>query len=178
MNESTPGVSTILDPPPPADPASASARMETLKADPAFMKRVEGKDAEAFSEFNRLWRISRGLTPDQQVPVNTVDVLTQHGERAVAAAEQHLGVYLEKGFSDEAAYQIVNRRPMLLEEKQTRERELGRLQKDEAFMARYRAGDRDARLEYDSHVIARSLPSGTLADIHRWEAAHNRPLSK
>jgi hypothetical protein len=112
MTELTPGVSQIINPPPPTDPAGAMQRIEQLKSDPAFQDRIKALDPGAFKEHETLWRISRGMTAEPVTPVNTTDVLTQHGERAVAAAEQHLGVYLDRGFDQEAAYQIVNRRPI------------------------------------------------------------------
>jgi hypothetical protein len=43
------------------DPASAAARMEQMRADAEFLKRVEAKDAAAFSEYNTAWRVSHGL---------------------------------------------------------------------------------------------------------------------
>src|SRR5262249_51016844 len=74
----------------PTDPASAAQHMYALKADPKFMERVAAKDAAAFEQYNRLWRVAHGMTPERQMPVNTQDVLTQHSERGVAEAEQRM----------------------------------------------------------------------------------------
>jgi hypothetical protein len=177
MSELTPGATAIIDAPL-TDPAVAAQRMEQLKIDETFQQRVQAGDPEAFAEHTKLWRVAHGLPAEPQMPVNTQDVLTQHSSRAVAEAEQRMELYLTKGFSAESAYQIVNQRPIPFGERQHHDRELARLKNDQAFMDRLRRQDSAARLEYDSHVIALSLPIGTLADINRWESAHGRPISK
>jgi hypothetical protein len=178
MSELTPGATAILDAPPVTDPAVAVQRIEQLKVDEAFQQRVQAGDPEAYAEHTRLWRVAHGLPAEPQMPVNTQDVLTQHSSRAVAEAEQRMELYQTKGFSAEAAYEIVNQRPIPFQERQHHERQLSRLKNDQAFMDRLRRQDSAARLEYDSHVVALSLPVGTLEDINRWQLAHKRPLSK
>ena len=178
MSELTPGVTQIINPEPPATPEAAAAAMKALDESPDFQKRVAARDPAAFVERERLWRISRGMSPERETPINMQNVLAQQNERAVRDAEQHAEIYLRQGFTDEQAYEIINARPMLLSEKAWHERELARLKMDAPFMDRMQRGDGAARLEFNKDVVARSLPSGTLADIHRWQTAHGKPLSK
>ena len=177
MSEATPGAVAIIEAP--LTPESAADRMEQLKVDPAFQQRVAKLDAGAFAEHEKLWRIAHGLPAEKVMAVNTQDVMQQHSARAVAEAEQRMALYVNKGFSDEVAYQIVNARPVPFQERQIHDRELARLRNDANFMQRYRQGDRDAILEHDGHVLGRSLPvARSLDEIHAWERAHGRPLSK
>jgi hypothetical protein len=55
------GVSDVLNAS--LDAGAAAQHMQQLKNDPDFMKRVTAGNAEAFSQYNRLWRISRGMSP-------------------------------------------------------------------------------------------------------------------
>jgi hypothetical protein len=177
MSEAAPGATDIIEQP--LTPEAAADRFEQLKTDPVFQERVGKLDAGAFAEAEKLWRVAHGLPAEKVMAVNTQDVTQQQSARAVAEAERRMALYVDKGFSAEVAYQIINGRPIPFEERQIHERELARLRNDQNFMQRYRSGDRVAILEHDGHVVARSLPvARSIDDIHAWETAHGRPLSK
>ena len=165
-NVSAPGVSDIALP---ADAASAEIARQQLLQDPDFMKRVEAKEPNAFAHYNRLWRLSRGMTAELLPPHSPVDVQTEIDARLAAQIEQHATVYADKGYTAEQATTILGQRPLLASEKQWHQVEYNNKRSDPEFMRRWMAGDQTAIRQMNTHAIALRLPTGTLEDIQRWE---------
>jgi hypothetical protein len=67
---------------PPNTMQEAADRMEQMRADPKFQERIKNNDQAAFQDYNRLWRQSRGMTPEPQPPINEQDVRDQMSYRA------------------------------------------------------------------------------------------------
>jgi len=178
VTEATPGATDIINPPPPADAQSAVARMEQLKSDAAFQERISKGDATAFAEHETLWRLAHGLPAEKQPVVNTADVFAQANARAAAETQTRAEMLRADGLSDHQAYEILNARPISLDERRWHERELNTLKRDQAWVQRYMAGDGEARRQMRTHTAALTLPIGTLEQINVWEEAHKRPLSK
>jgi hypothetical protein len=162
----------------PATVAEAELQMDTLKADEAFMKRVGAGDPAAFDQYSKAWRVSRGLPPTPAAPVNAQDVFAHMDERVRVQAEQHAASLVGAGLSEEGAYQITNLRPIPLKEKQWHEQQLAAKMKDQNWVSRYLSGDVDCRREMAQHCAGKTMPVGSLAQIHEWERLHNRSLSK
>src|SRR5215472_13612024 len=99
------GATDIIDQP--LTPEAAADRMMQLKESPEFMKRVGGGDAEAFAEYNKLWRVSRGLPETPQPPQSKVEVDAEADARTVAAVQQHAAVLAAQGFDEKQQIQIV-----------------------------------------------------------------------
>lgn len=179
MSELTSGTTDLANPPPPATPEAAAARMTVLHQDPAFMQRVEARDPEAFAEHLKLWRIQHGLPAEPQPPQALPDVFGQQNERVLRETETRADMLRADGLGDEQIYQILNGRPQPLEERRWHEQELARLKRDQTWVKRYFEGDREARWQMRLHTAALTLPiARSLDEINSWEAAHNRPLSK
>jgi hypothetical protein len=177
MSEMTPGATAVMDAT--LTPETAASAMDALKADPKFMERVVAKDATAFGEYNRLWRVSHGLPAEAQPAINTDDVFKETHARAVRETETRADMLRADGLAEESVYQILNGRPIPLAERRIHEQELARLKRDQAWVQRYLAGDREARLQMRSHTAALTLPiARDLAEINAWERAHGRPLSQ
>jgi len=70
------------------DPAAATARMEQMRADPEFLKRVEAKDAAAFSECNKAWRVSRGLPAEPVQEINAENIFKETDARIAVETEK------------------------------------------------------------------------------------------
>jgi hypothetical protein len=156
----------------------AAERVEQLRADVDFQKRIEARDATAFAEHETLWRISHGLPAEKQPPQTMTDVFQQANERILRETETRADLLRQDGLADESIYQILNGRPMPLAERRWHEQELARLKRDQGWVQRYFDGDREARLQMRTHTAALTLPVGSLAEINAWEQAHGRPLSK
>lgn len=178
MSELTPGATAIINPPPPTDAEAAAARMEQLKDDAAFQERVKNLDATAFAEHEKLWRQAHGLPAEKQPAVNTGDVFAEANARVLRETETRADMLRADGLNDEQSYQILNGRPIPLAERRYHEQELARLKQDKAWVQKYFDGDREARRQMRMLTAALTLPVGSLADIHAWETAHGRPLSK
>jgi hypothetical protein len=147
--------------------------METLTQNPEFMDRVRARDAEAFSEYNKLWRLSRGMSAEPEPPHSSVDIGTEADARVVAAVQQHAGFYRDRGYTELQQTEIVGQRPITMEERRWHETQYNMKRTSAAFMARWSAGDLEAVREMNNHAIAMRLPIGTLEDIKRWEGADN-----
>jgi len=78
------GVSDVLNAS--LDAAAAAQHMQQLKDDPDFMKRVTAGDAEAFSQFNRLWG-----SPAPAPPQSPVEIGAEADGPIIAAIQQHAG---------------------------------------------------------------------------------------
>jgi hypothetical protein len=168
MTEATPGASAIHSPP--LSPETAPAMMETLKANPDFMKRVEACEPEAFAEYNKLWRVAHNLPEaPPQAPATVVDIKPEADARIVAAMQQHAAALGRQGFSEQQQAEIIGRRPVTMQERQWHESQYELRRKDAAFMARWSAGDMEAIKIMRDHAIGKSLPIGSLQDIERWE---------
>lgn len=167
---SPPGVSEIINAPL-TDPAVAAQRMEDLKADPEFMKRVEAKDAVAFSEYNKAWRVAHGLPAEPAPPYSAAHIEPEADARLAAALEQHAGFYRDRGYSDLQQIEIIGQRPITPEEKRWHEQQWKEKSNSPAFMARWNAREADAIREMNNHAVAMRLPTGTLDDIKRWEGS-------
>jgi len=168
-----PSASDVLNAPPPV------ATPESLTADPAFMARAKEGDVKAFDEYNRAWRISRGMSPEPVSTVNEIDVLTQMGDRAIAEFESRAESLRADGLSELAIYEYLNGRPVPLAEHQEAQRQLARLKSDKAFLQRLNDGNPDARREWRRVHLNISMPvvhnstDGKLQpEIAAWEAAH------
>jgi hypothetical protein len=175
MSEATPGAAAIIEQP--LTPEVAAQQMDVLKADPKFMERVASKDAAAFNEFNRLWRISRGL-PETPQPQSAAEINAETDARVVAAVQQHAAVLGSLGYNEELQTVILGRRPVPQAEHDMHVSLYERYRKDAAFMARWSAGDMEAIKIMRDHAIGKSLPIGTLQQINDWERARGLPLSK
>src|SRR5262249_45010769 len=145
-----------------------AAQMEALKADPKFMERVSARDPEAFSQYNQLWRISRGLTPEPEPPQTAVHVGAEADERVMRDLQQHSDVLRRQGFDENQINEIVGRRPITMQERDWHQNQINILKRDHAFMQRWAAGDIEAIQKIQRHSVALSLPIGTLEDIERW----------
>jgi hypothetical protein len=159
---------------PPNTMQEAADRMEQMRADPKFQERIKNNDQAAFQDYNRLWRQSRGMTPEPQPPINEQDVRDQMSYRAQQEVGQYHASLLADGFDDEQAYAVINRAPISLEQRKWHENERARLLKDKSWVDRYMNADRDALNEMRRHCAAMALPVGTADDIARWAEAHKR----
>jgi hypothetical protein len=109
------GVSDVLNAS--LDAAAAAQHMQQLKDDPDFMKRVTAGDAEAFSQYNRLWRISRGMSPAPTPPQSPVEIGAEADGPIIAAIQQHAGFYRDRGYTEQQRIEIVGGRPITMEER-------------------------------------------------------------
>lgn len=178
MTDAAPGVTPPEGPPvgaskiinaPLTDPAVAAQRMADLAADPKFMEKVAAKDAEAFSEYNKAWRVAHGLPAEPEPPHSPVEIDTERDARVIAVMQQHAGFYRDRGYTEQQQVEIVGQRPVTMEEKRWHQTQYDMKKSSPAFMARWSAGDLEAIKEMNNHAIAMRLPTGTLADIERWE---------
>ena len=160
----------------PTTPAAAAQLRAELMGNKDFMKEaLSGSDTAANQKMLALWQLSRGIQPP---PAQTVEqVQQQTADRLERDRLTHVSALRSSAeFSDKAVEQIVGQRPIPIEEKRIAERRLAMLQKDQEFVKRYLAGDRQAALEFKAAAIcARGLPVGTLEQINAWEAAHSAP---
>jgi hypothetical protein len=150
----------------------AAARMETLKTDENFQKRVAAKDPAAFAEHLKLWRITRHLPAEVETPINSVDVIKESIGRDLAIAETRADSLRDVGFTETQVYQYLNGRPIPFEEKQIHERELARLQKSPDFVQKYMRNDPEAVLKMRLLHVGLSMRVGTLDQINEWERLH------
>jgi len=81
------GASDVINPPQPTDPASALGAMQRMREDPAVMERVRQGDPAVFAEYNKAWRVSRGLSPEPQPAINNDDVFKESNARALRETE-------------------------------------------------------------------------------------------
>src|SRR5262249_10581395 len=149
------------------------------KDDAAFQERVKNLDATAFAEHEKLWRVAHGLPAEKQPAVNSGDVFAEANARVLRETETRADMLRQDGFHDEAIYAVLNGRPIPLGERKWHEEELARLKRDKSWVQKYFDGDREARLQMRKHTAALTLPvARSLSEIHAWQQAHNRPLSK
>jgi hypothetical protein len=176
MTDANPPVADVAPPSPeplqyfkgqPISREGAAAQMATLTQDPKFMDRVAARDAEAFSEYNQLWRLSRGMSAEPAPPFGPVDIGDEVDARVAAAMQQHAGFYRDRGYSELQQIEIVGQRPVTMEEKRWHQAQYDMKRTSAAFMARWSAGDLEAIKEMNNHAIAMRLPTGTLEDIKR-----------
>ena len=160
----------------PTTPAAAAQLRAELMGNKDFMKEaLSGSDTAANQKMLALWQLSRGIQPP---PAQTVEqVQQQTADRLERDRLTHVSALRSSAeFSDKAVEQIVGQRPIPIEEKRIAERRLAMLQKDQEFVKRYLAGDRQAALEFKAAAIcARGMPVGTIEQINAWEAAHSAP---
>ena len=150
-----------------------------MRADPEFLKRVEAKDAAVFSECNKAWRVSRGLPAEPVQEINAENIFKETDARIAVETEKRADMLRADGFDEEQIYQALNARPIPLGERRWHEQELARLKRDNAWVQKYLGGDPEARRQMRMHTSALTLPVAcSLAEIHAWEQAHGRPLSK
>lgn len=154
-------------------PEQAVARMEARRTDPDFMARVAAKDAVAFEEYNRDWRVARGMSAEPGVPQTVADVYQAQGERGVAVAEAHADV-IERNYdvTDRQLFEITMGRPVQQHEKVKAEIEMQKFQRDEAFMQKWRSGDRVARTTMYLLNCMKVAPAATLEQVLQWDVAH------
>jgi hypothetical protein len=154
----------------PISPEAAQARLDALRADPDFQKRIEAKDSEAFSLNTKLWKLSRGMSADLVPPQTAVDVYQQHADRGVQVAEAHADV-IEKNYdlTDKQLHEVIFQRPVLLEEKQRAEIEYKKLTGDKTWLERWRNGDRQARTEMYLLNAIKAAPAATLQQVLEWD---------
>lgn len=159
-------------------PSDAQARRDALAADPAFQERVKLRDATAFDEATKLWRISHGMPAEPVMPVNAVDVMTESIGRALQEVQMRADGLRNDGFNETQIYEYLNGRPVPLRERQDAERALANLKRDKTFLQRLTDGDPAARYEYRRVHVNLTMPVGTLEQIEAWEAAHARRKPK
>ena len=148
---------------------AAAEQLQQLRDDPKFQERIAARDAEAFAENTRLWRLAHGMTPEPEPPQSPVQVDAEADARVVAAVQQHAGFYRDRGYSELQQIEIVGNRPITVEEKRWHETQYNMKKSSAAFMAKWSSGDLDAIKQMNDHAIAMRLPLGTLADIQRWK---------
>ena len=61
-----------------------------MRADPEFLKRVEAKDAAAFSDYNKAWRVSRGLPAEPVQEINAENIFKETDARIAARLKSAL----------------------------------------------------------------------------------------
>jgi hypothetical protein len=177
----TPGASPTPDPPlqplqylggQPISAETALQRMQELREDTKFMERVAARDAEAFAEHTRLWRVAHGLSVEPTPPHSPVDIGTEADARVIAAVQEHAGFYRDRGYTEQQQIEIVGGRPITMEERRWHEAQYNMKRSSAEFMRRWSAGDLEAIREMNNHAIGmRGLPLGTLEDIKRWEGS-------
>jgi hypothetical protein len=166
------GASEVIAAPAPiTDPNAARIRMGELTNDPEFMKRVTAKDAEAFAEYNRLWRVSRGMPPEPLPPFSQEEVVKEADQREVRQLQEHDGVLERQGYTPEQRLEIIGQRPIVAEEKALHARLYNEKRNNREFMNRWIGGDPQAIKEMHDHAIAMRMPDGSLEDVRRWEGS-------
>jgi hypothetical protein len=153
-------------------PDQAQARRDHLAADQKFQDRIAAKDAAAFEEHTKLWRVAHGMSPEPQVPINAMNVMTETIGRELQSVQMRAESLRGDGLNETQIYEYLNGRPMPLGQRQIHERELRVLKSDTGFVQRYLAGDLAARAEMRRHNTALTMRVGTLDEINAWERAH------
>lgn len=152
---------------------SAAARRNELMADASYREAAANGDATRQQELAALFQISRFGSAPTPPPENfdqvRAEMDTRAGRERAAYAE---GLRQSGAYTDEQIHEIINQRPIPLEQKRYHEQELAALKKDREFVARYLRGDRDAVREMKRHIAGSSLPVGTLDQINAWKEAH------
>ena len=157
----------------PISPEAAAAERAKLIGDEAYTKALLAGDQTKSKELADLWQIAKGRAPAG--PSTVADIEKQTVDRVELARLTHAAALRSSAeFSDRAVEQIVGLRPIPQAEREIAQQRLAAMQRDEAFVKRYLAGDRQAALEYKAAAIcAHGMPVGSLEDIRRWEAAHS-----
>jgi hypothetical protein len=170
----TPGATNVMSQPIESlSPTDAQARRDALTADPAFQERIKQRDASAFDEAGKLWRIAHGMPLEPTPPVNAVDVMTESIGRALQEVQTRADGLRNDGFSEVQIYEYLNGRPIPLRERQDAERALASLKRDRAFQQRLNDADPTARYEWRRVHVNLSMPVGTQEQIRQWERAHH-----
>lgn len=150
----------------------AGAQLAALRADPKFLERIEARDANAFAENTRLYRLSIGMTAEPQAPINAMDVMTESVGRELQDVQMRAESLRNDGFSPVQIYEYLNDRPMPLAQREIHQRELQALKSDPDFVRRFLGGNLSARAEMRRVTAALTMRVGTLDEINAWEAAH------
>jgi hypothetical protein len=151
---------------------AAAARWAELSVKPEYAKAFDNNDQPRLTELKDYYMLSRGQVP--MVPASSVaDVKTQELDRDQLLNLQHDAVLRQRfGFTDEEAHQIVNRRPVLAEEKDLIAAQHARNMRDESFRERLRRQDPGAvKAQYIANAIKVAPLARNLGDIERWNEA-------
>lgn len=122
----------------------AAARLEALRADPEFQARIAEKDASAFSENTKLWRLANGMPADPQPPASPDEVRSQMQDRDLQLDDARLSTW-EKHIRMNDTMRFEHRRGLVTQQQhEDAQRELQRLKGDREFCAKVLAGNVDA----------------------------------
>src|ERR1700756_3495397 len=166
--------SDLMNAPPAAlTPEQAGARRAELMANPEFNARIAARDSEAFAEHAKLWRIEHGMTPEPGLPHTAADVYQAQSERVMAIANAHAAA-LERNFdlTDRQLFEVVYQRPVQVHEKEEAEIERQKLQRDVAFMQKWRDGNRQAITRLYLLNAIKAAPVATLDQVLEWDKQH------
>jgi hypothetical protein len=160
-----PGATQLINTP--LTPEQAGARRAELMADPEFQSRVAARDAVAFDEHTKLWRVEHGLTPEPQPPATADEVRARMTERDLAIDDARVMTYAKfiDGWNDEKRATIA--RDLATQEQHDEAvREVDRMKRDKVFAARVLAGDSaavDAWIRFGKIASMKIAPPG-----HMW----------
>jgi hypothetical protein len=126
-------------------PADAQARRDALTADPAFQERIKLRDATAFDEAAKLWRVAHGMPAEPVPPATPQDVRASMLDRDAEIDEARLTTW-ERHIRMDEVMQFEHRRGLATKDQhETALREIEKMKADRAFGAKVLAGDMDAK---------------------------------
>jgi hypothetical protein len=119
-------------------PETAAARLEAIKADPAWVSAFSKGDVKAAAEHAELWRVIYS-TADQQTQAAAVA-----REQRVRLVERLRSV---ADINDAVAKQVINDEAVSAQERQWAEERWQQLKSDTAWVKAWLSGDRNARTQ-------------------------------
>jgi hypothetical protein len=135
-----PASSAIANPPPASSltPEAAAARLDAIKADPAWREAFAKGDIKATGEHAELFRV---IYSDADGP-------TKEAAQARVERESLVNYYRSVAhISDDVAKMVVEDSPVSADERQRAELEWQRLKGDPEWVRKWLAGDRQARTQ-------------------------------
>lgn len=119
-------------------PETAAARLEAIKADPAWVAAFSKGDVKAAAEYAELWRVIYS-TADQQTQATA-----QAREERAQLVNQYRSV---AEINDDVAIQIINNTPVSEHERQLVSQEWERLKSDSTWVKAWLSGGRKERTQ-------------------------------
>ena len=170
------GATAILNPPQPTPieqmtAEQAAARIDQLKADPAFGKRLNELDVAARDEWLRLWNRKSGN--DLPLPQTPEEIYAARDQRIEREADTLANYMRGRGLTEEEIFEFRNNRPILQWEKEAHERKWERLQRSREWRQKWNDRDPEALRLETLNAYARRMPvARDLAEIQAWELKH------
>jgi hypothetical protein len=156
----------------PYNSESAGAERARLMADPAFSKAALDGNVEHQQRLAALYSIEHWHRAPQP-PQTPEQVFAQMDDAAAERLESYgNSLQASTALTPDQIREIVNNRPIPVEERNFHEQQWNLLKKDPGLVKRYLSGDAEVRARFDKHAFGRKMRTGTIEEIEAWRKAY------